>query len=204
MLYEFTRLKLDRSEFDNLVFMGEPPWWREDKERHRFLIDICYKPLKEVAKKVIEQSGLEGQDRIPVKIFDSVDITARNEKGVVEEKSWFKRHACLSLSFEKDLMDNLWIRNLAKSCVDPRERKHSPNGTFYIEDGNHRALVYAVHLELGKTIYEPVDAVHAASWDIANGILVMKQLTYAGNAGNNPCYGVRAHGESHRRFACCQ
>ena len=29
--------------------------------------------------------------------------------------------------------------------------------SFYIEDGNHRALVYAVHLELRKTVYEPND-----------------------------------------------
>ena len=81
VLYEFTRLKLNRHEFDNLVFMGEPPWWREDEEWHRFLIDICYKPLKEVGKKVIERSGLQEPDRIPVKIFDSIDITAKNEKG---------------------------------------------------------------------------------------------------------------------------
>ena len=151
--------------------MGEPPWWRKDEERHTFLLNICYKPLKEVAKKVIELSGLHGEDRTPVKVFDSIDITARNEKGEIEEESWFKRHVCLSLSFEKDLMDNLWIRNLVKSCVVPCERKHSPNGTFYIEDGNHRALVYAVHLELGMAVYEPVDAIHATSWDIANGIL---------------------------------
>ena len=69
--------------------MGEPPWWRKDKERHRFLLDICYSPLKEVAKKVIEQSGLEGQDRIPVKIFDSIDITAKNENGEIEEEPFF-------------------------------------------------------------------------------------------------------------------
>ena len=171
MLYEFTRLKLTRDEFDNLVFMGEPPWWREDEERHRFLIDICYNPLKKVAQKVIEQSGLQGQDRIPVKIFDSIDIIAKDEKGQTEEESWFKRHARLSLCFDKNLMGELWIRNLVKSCVGARERKYSPTGTFYVEDGNHRALIYAVYLELGKAVYEPVDAIHATSWDIANGIL---------------------------------
>ena len=151
--------------------MGEPPWWKKDEDRHRFLLDICYKPLKEVAKKVIEQSALEGQDRMPVKVFDSIDIIATDENGQVEKEPWFKRHACLSLCFNKNLMGELWIRNLAKSCVDPCERKHSPKGTFYIEDGNHRALVYAVHLELGMAVYEPVDAIHATSWDIANGIL---------------------------------
>ena len=165
-MYEFTRLNLERDEFENLVFMGEPPWWREDEKWHRFLLDICYSPLKEVAKKVIEQSGLEGQDRIPVKIFDSIDITAKDANGEVEKEPWFKHHARFSLSLSKGLMDKLWVRNLA-----PHERKCSPNGTFYIEDGNHRALVYAVHLELGKAVYESVDAIHSTSWDIANGIL---------------------------------
>ena len=89
MLYEFTRLKLDRDEFENLVFMGYPHWWKEDKARHTFLIDLCYKPLKEVAIKVIEKSGLDGPDRIPVKIFDSIDITARNEDGMIETEPWF-------------------------------------------------------------------------------------------------------------------
>ena len=192
MLYEFTRLKLDRNEFDNLVFMGEPPWWRKDEERHRFLIDICYKPLKEIAKAVIELSGLRGEDRTPVKVFDSIDIIATDENGQVGKEPWFKRHACLSLSFEKDLMDNLWIRNIAKSSIDPRERECSPNGTFYIEDGNHRALVYAVHLELGQTVYEPVDAIHATSWDIANGILghpmqPMDVLEHHGKLQCNKC-----------------
>ncbi|MYB65393.1 hypothetical protein F4083_11320 [Candidatus Poribacteria bacterium] len=27
MLYEFTKLELQKEEFDNLVFMGDPPWW---------------------------------------------------------------------------------------------------------------------------------------------------------------------------------
>ena len=189
MLYEFTRLKLERSEFDNLVFMGEPPWWREDEERHRFLIDICYKPLKEVALKVIKRSGLEGQDRTPVKIFDSIDITAKDEKGEIEKEPWFKRHAYMSRSLNKGLMGELWIRNLVKSCVDAHERNGSPNGTFYLEDGNHRALVYAVHLELGKAVYEPVDAIHATSWDIASGILghLMQPMSVLEHNGKLQC-----------------
>ena len=40
-----------------------------------------------------------------------------------------------------------------------------------MEDGNHRALVYAMHVRLGKMKYSPVEAIHATSWDIASGIL---------------------------------
>ena len=94
-----------------------------------------------------------------------------DKNGQVEKEAWFKRHAYISRSFNKGLMGELWVRNLVKSDVDDHERKGSPNGTFYIEDGNHRALVYAVHIELGKAVYKPVDAIHATSWDIACGIL---------------------------------
>ena len=160
-MYEFTRLKLTKDEFYNLIFMGSPRQWRANKEQHKFLLDICHKPLKEVVAKVIEKAGLEGWERIPVRVFDNIDVIAIGEK-----EPWFKRHARLSLNFNKGLMDKLWIRNLTD-----HERKSNPNGTFYIEDGNHRALVYAVYLELGKAVYEPVDAIHATSWDIANGIL---------------------------------
>ena len=67
-------------------------------------------------------------------------------------------------------MRELWIRNL----TDYREgeRESCPEGSFYIEDGNHRALVYAVILECGNGVsYENVKALHATSWDIADGIL---------------------------------
>ena len=40
-----------------------------------------------------------------------------------------------------------------------------------MEDGNHRALVYARYIELEKAIYESIAAIHTTSWDIANGIL---------------------------------
>ena len=40
-----------------------------------------------------------------------------------------------------------------------------------MEDGNHRALVYAMYIELWEMDYNPVDAIHAMSWDIATGIL---------------------------------
>ena len=51
------------------------------------------------------------------------------------------------------------------------ERGKCPTGSFYLEDGNHRALIYAMHIEFGKMKYSPVDAIHATSWDIAAGLL---------------------------------
>ena len=177
-MYEFTRLKLTKDEFENLVFMGPPNWWTEkdkyppcwDKDKYPelppgkdpgFLVDLCYKPLKDVVNKVIDRSGLKGQNPTPTEVFKGIDVVARGEK-----VPWFERHARLSQRFSKGLMDKLWIRNLAR-----HERKSSRNESFYTEDGNHRVLVYALYIELTEMSYEPVEAIHATSWDIASGIL---------------------------------
>ena len=177
-MYEFTKLQLEREEFFNLVFMGPPSWWENeeeyppcwDKEKYpelppgkdtEFLVGLCYKPLKDVANMVIDRSGLKGQNPTPTEVFENIDVIARGEKDL-----WFKRHARLSQCFNKGLMDKLWIRNLA-----PHERESAQNGSFYTEDGNHRALVYALYIKLTEMHYDPVEAIHATSWDIASGIL---------------------------------
>ena len=40
-----------------------------------------------------------------------------------------------------------------------------------MQDGNHRALVYAMLIACSNKGYEPVSALHATSWDFAQGIL---------------------------------
>ena len=68
-----------------------------------------------------------------------------------------------------------------------KEKLCALGGSFYVEDGNHRALVYAVILECaqGQVEYQPVKALHATSWDIADGILghpchAAKELEHSG------------------------
>lgn len=163
-MYEFTNLQLSREEFNNLVFMGPPSSWKKEKQKHEFLLSLSYKNLKYVAQKVIEKAGIKGRDPNPTEVFENIDIIPAGD-----ETPWFKRHACLSQHFHKSLMGKIWIRNLTK--FEGGERDKCPTGTFYIEDGNHRALVYAVHIECGTATYEPMDAIHATSWDLASGIL---------------------------------
>ena len=177
-MYEFTKLQLTGNEFNNLVFMGSPPWWKNEeeyppgynqekcpkqpvREEHRFLHSLCLKPLKHVVQKVIERSGLDGQNLNPTEVFENVDIVARYDK-----EPWFKPHAHLSLHFRKNLMKPIWIRNLTRD-----ERNQCSSKTFYVEDGNHRALVYAIHIACGAATYEPVEAIHATSWEPASKTL---------------------------------
>lgn len=177
-MYEFTKLQLCQKEFTNLLFMNPPKEWKEEEcpelpfeESHEFLFNLCTKPLKEVVERIKERSGLKGQNQNPTKVFESLrDIKARNE-----DVPWFQSHALLSKHFNKQLMDNLWIRNLTHWKGEHGkyvgERVKHPECSFYITDGNHRALVYAMYLKCCKEAYEPVKALHATSWDIASGIL---------------------------------
>lgn len=162
MLYEFTQLELSEDEFFNLVFMNAPGTWKNKPEEHKFLLSICKVPLKAVVEKVIAESSYSGHD--PTKVFKNIDVVAESE-----DKPWFEHHANISRGFDKDRMGELWIRNL--SNYSGGEREECPTGSFYVEDGNHRALVYAMYIKFGKMDYSPVEAIHATSWDIATGIL---------------------------------
>ena len=176
--YEFTEVELTEKEFKNLVFMGPPSIWEKYKDHDedcKFLFNLCYKPLEYVAKKVVERARETGFTSNPTEVFKHLtdqDIKARKEDGSFEDHPWFRPHMLLCKGFEKEVMGELWIRNLTN--YDGGER-HTlcPKGSFYVEDGNHRALVYAVILECsqGQEKYKPVKALHATSWDIADGIL---------------------------------
>ena len=207
-MYEFTKLDLTQEEFNNLVFMNPPKEWKKEEcpelpfeENHEFLLNLCSRPLKEVVKKVMERTGFKGPNLDPTKVFESMqDVKARNE-----DVPWFESHALLSTHFNKKLMDRLWIRNPTHwQNSDGKwvgEKAENPECSFYITDGNHRALVYAVHIACGKEIYEPVKALHATSWDIASGILgwqpqTARALEHDGRLrreGKRPYYKDRFH-----------
>ena len=169
-MYEFTKLELNRDEFDNLMFMG-PPTHERDKIEDKWLLSLCNRPIKEVAQEVIEKSinsrSYPRNALSPSNIFGGINVRSNQ----YNHEPWFKRHVLLSNHFEKDLMDTIWIRNLSHWGSPDDEKHKQPNCSFYITDGNHRALVYAVFLECKKLDYEPVKVLHATSWAIASGIL---------------------------------
>ena len=164
MLYELTKLRLDEKEFFNLIFMNAPSKWENDEKNHKFLLCICKTTLKDVIEKIINKSGIDRQNTTPTQIFESIDVSA-----IGEPQPWFQSHAKISRFFDENKMGDLWVRNLSK--YSGGERENCLNGSFYLDDGNHRALVYAMYVKLGKMNYSPVNAMHATSWDIATGVL---------------------------------
>ena len=58
-------------------------------------------------------------------------------------------------------MGELLIRPLVETYEKPA---HSPKIRFYLEDGNHPALVYAVFLRLCAEAYQPVRVIFRKDW----------------------------------------
>ncbi len=73
------------------------------------------------------------------KYLNNYDIKAKKDDDSYEDYPWFRDHEILCDGFRKEVMGELWIRNLTGYSGGERER--CPEGSFYIEDGNHRALV---------------------------------------------------------------
>lgn len=162
-IYEYTKLQLNENEFNNLVFMNAPSHWKDDAKNHKFLICICGSPLNEVVDKLTKESGIDLNSATAAKVFEKVfHIKETSKKG--KRQSWFQRQLNMSKEFEKNKMNDLWIRNLR-----PSERKDNPNGSFYIQDGICRSLVYAMKIKHEGVTYCPVKAIHATSWDLATG-----------------------------------
>ena len=172
MLYEFTEFELDPLEFHSLVFMNAPQWWRQQAQEHEFLLSICCQPLDKVVNSVKQRAGIKEDIVNPYDVFENLqDIKALDKNGNEERDPWFKPHLDMCKTFDLDIMPSIWVRNLSEG-IRYSERKQCQSGSYYMEDGNTRALVYALTVA-GKPIKQikPFPAVHANSWAFAAGVL---------------------------------
>ena len=78
----------------------------------------------------------------------------------LEDEPWFEGCFLISARFDPRLMGELLVRPLAAY----EKPAHSPKVRFYLEDGNHRALVYAVFLRLCAEKYQPVRVIFSKDW----------------------------------------
>ena len=156
--YEATRQQIERVEyktftlceadFDDLVFMeaNDSVWANNQK-----LVDILTskgksRTLKEVVDRLLEAYPYQS----PIHVF----------KHLSEDEPWFEGCFLISARFDPRLMGELLIRPLAAY----EKPAHSPKIRFYLEDGNHRALVYAVFLRLCAETYQPVRVIFSEDW----------------------------------------
>ena len=145
---EYKTFTMRESDFDDLVFMeaNDAVWANNQK-----LVDLLTpkgksRTLKEVVDRILKVYPHES----PIQVF----------KQLSEDEPWFEGCFLISARFDPRLMGELLIRPLA-----PYEKSaHSPHIRFYLEDGNHRALVYAVFLRLCAEEYRPVRVIFSKDW----------------------------------------
>ena len=79
--------------------------------------------------------------------------------GKSADNKWFENCIVMNGTFDPRLIGELWVRDLLKGKLE------SPEGRYYIEDGSHRALVYALNLEFNNVVkYIPVKIRLCKSW----------------------------------------
>ena len=140
---EYETFTLPESDFDDLVFMevNDAVWANNQR-----LVDLLIprgksRTLKEVVDRILKLYPYEE----PIKVF----------KHLSEDEPWFEGCFLISARFDPRLMGDLLIRLLTTY----EKPAHSPKIRFYLENGNHRALVYVVFLRLCADAYQPVRAI---------------------------------------------
>ena len=154
------------------------------KKEHEFLLKLTFRSLKDVVDMVLHETRSDKSSAVSV--FEGLNhITSRNAYDYDKKEKWFNSHVILADNFNKKLMPPLWVRN---KSIHGEEAEHDDKA-FYLHDGNHRALVYAVRLRLGEeTKYDSVKALHASSWKFAEGILGFECHTPEGLIHNGRLY----------------
>ena len=156
--YEATRRKIDvaayqpftlsETDFYDLVFMeANDNVWAENQK----LVDTLTpagksRTLKDMIDRIMEAYPYQS----PIEIF----------KHLSDDEPWFEGCFIISARFDLRLFGELLIRPLAAY----EKPAHSSKIKFYLEDGNHRVLVYAAFLRLQAEEYQPVKAILSQDW----------------------------------------
>ena len=156
--YQATRHKIDsvkyktftlsEAGFYNLVFMeaNDNVWANNQKLVDTLTPKGKSRTLKEVVDRIMKVYPYDS----PIKVF----------KHLSADEPWFEGCFLISARFDPRLMGELLVRPLAAY----EKPAHSSNIRFYLEDGNHRALVYAVFLRLLAEKYQPVRVIFSEDW----------------------------------------
>ena len=145
---EYKTFALSELDFHDLVFMeANASVWANNQK----LVDTLTpkgksRTLKDVVDRILKVYPYES----PIQVF----------KQLTEDEPWFEGCFLISARFDPRLMGELLIRPLTTY----EKPAYSPRIRFYLEDGNHRALVYAVFLRLCAEAYQPVGVIFSEDW----------------------------------------
>ena len=148
-MVKYETFPLSEAQFNRLVFMGTNAtvWDKNWELVAKLTPEGEPRTLKAVVDRILKAYPHEQ----PIKIF----------KHLSEDEPWFDGCFIVSARFDPRLLGELKVRPLTSE-----EKTHSSEGSFYLEDGNHRALVYSVFLRLGvMKEYEPIWVIRSSDWE---------------------------------------
>ena len=145
---DYKTFTLRESDFYNLVFMeANDDVWADNQT-------------------LVETLTPKGKSRTLKAVVDRIlrvhpyDTLIEVFKHLSADEPWFDGCFIISARFDPRLLGSLLIRPLAAY----EKPAHPSPVKFYLEDGNHRALVSAVFLKLNAVKYEPVQVIFSKDW----------------------------------------
>ena len=139
---------MNRTEFFNLGFMeADISVWAANQDLVDSLTPYGHsRTVRDVVQRILRLYPYD----TPIEVF----------KHLFVDESWFEECLIMSARFDQRLMGNLLVRPLTPSD----KPAHPPPISYYIEDGNRRALVYAVLLMMDAERYRPVRIIFSEDW----------------------------------------
>ena len=154
----------DKNVFlENLIWMGHPEDWRP----HTSFATKEGKVYEKIAPKGESRSLKSVAERIRSKYSSAnpeLDTPEQLLTALYQESDWFGPHLSLSTRFDPLLLSPLWVRSTRHYEKGECERSRWQD-TLYIEDGNHRALVYAMRILCEVEEFIPVPIIWCQSWE---------------------------------------
>ena len=139
---------------DSLRFMGPPFWWYYNNHGSNVPIAKEGRIYEDITN--YSADGIVSLRMVAQRIINKYGRNSDNSADILyvlgQEHDWYKRFYTLRAYFDVNLMSPLWVRTW-----DDRK-------TLYLEDGNTRALVYAIRLLCHEVEFEPVDIIWCRSW----------------------------------------
>ena len=145
-LVEYERLLLSYEEFTNLVIMDLKD--AEEFQSPHQVQKIMPLAVSTVGS-VVNQIRKEYPYTSPLEVF----------RELVEDIDWFFQCLHLFVRFDRRLMSDLYVRPLrSDEVIDGRQTG------YYVEDGAHRAIAYAMLVSFDYVPYKPVGALCSRDW----------------------------------------
>ena len=152
--YRYGTVTCKKTYLDNLRFMGAP---------HDWYVQGTSQPKTEEGKIYSLITGTGGDETVSLRrvVSGIISIYGHNKaddsKAILYElgmaNDWYKKFLVLGAYFDRRLV--------APFCV----RNWWDHQSLYLEDGNTRALVYALRLLCGEEEYKPIPIIWCRTWN---------------------------------------